>query len=189
MIVSSEKKFIFVAVPKTGTSSIEKVLGEYGDEELEKGKVKHVPLRFTGDLLEKPYYKFCFFRNPWGRMVSLYHYHVRQGDNFLSRDYKDVPFNKWLRKALLGGMLERQTDYITHRGALIPDVAIYKFEELDDSWKHICKTLDIEWSPLPHINKSKHDHYSKYYAPETIHAVETHCRLEIKMMGYQFEEA
>lgn len=187
MIVSTEKQFIFVAVPKTGSSSIEKALSKYSDEELEEGKTKHTMLRHIPDLLDEPFYKFCFFRNPWDRMVSYFHYHQRQNDTFLSRGYNDVTFDEWLKKAALGGMLEKQIDYITYKGRLVADVAVYKFEEIDDSWKHICKTLGVD-GELPHINKSKHKHYSEYYNEESKRIVATLDFGAIRMMGYKFDE-
>ena len=189
MIVSTEKKFIFVAVPKTGSSSIEKALGKYSDEKLEKGITKHFGLRDVPDLLDKPYYKFCFFRNPWDRIVSLYHYHVRQKNSFMGHDYKDIPFKEWLKKTKIVGVgdRDRQTDYIIYRGRIVPGVSVYKFEEMQDSWKHICKTLGVE-GELPHINKSKHEHYSTYYDDETRHLVKIREYGVIKMMGYEFEE-
>lgn len=187
MIVSTEKQFIFVAVPKTGSSSIEKALGKYSDEELEEGKTKHTRLRDIPLLLKEPYYKFCFFRNPWDRMVSLFHYHQRQGDIFFSRGYRDVGFEEWLKKAAVAGILEKQFDYITNKGRLVADVAVYKFEEMKDSWNHICETLGVE-GKLPHINKSKHDHYSKYYNDNTMRIVATLDYGAIKMMGYKFDE-
>ena len=186
MIISAEKKFIFVAVPKTGSSSIEKALAKYSDEELEKGKTKHTMLSHIPDMLDKPYYKFCFFRNPWDRMVSFYHYHLRQGDQFLSRDYKDVSFKEWLKKGKTAGTFEKQTSYIMNKGRIVPDVAIYKFEEMQDSWKHICATLGVK-GELPHINKSKHKHYSEYYDDETRHIVKILEYGAIRMLGYEFE--
>ena len=186
MIISAEKKFIFVAVPKTGSSSIEKALAEYSDEELERGKTKHTMLRHIPHMLDEPYYKFCFFRNPWDRMVSFYHYHLRQGDQFLSRDYKDVSFKEWLKKGKTAGTFEKQTSYIMNKGRIVPDVAIYKFEEMQDSWKHICATLGVK-GELPHINKSKHKHYSEYYDDETRHIVKILEYGAIRMLGYEFE--
>lgn len=188
MIVSTEKQFIFVAVPKTGSSSVEKALGEYSDEELEKGKVRHTKLSDIPELLDSHFYKFCFFRNPWDRMVSLYHYHIRQGDHFLGQRYDEFSFDEWIKKTkTTGTLLDRQTDYIMYRGKIVPNVAIYKFEEINDSWKHICGVLGVD-KELPHINKSKHDHYSTYYTDESKHIVKITCYGEIRMMGYEFEE-
>ena len=187
MIISTEKKFIFVAVPKTGSSSIERALGEYSDEKLEKGITKHTMLSHIPDMLDKPYYKFCFFRNPWDRMVSFYHYHVRQGNKFLSRDARDISFKEFVKKGKIAGTHEKQMSYIMSKGRVAPNVAIYKFEEMQDSWKHICATLGVE-GELPHINKSKHKHYSEYYDDETRHIVKILDYGAIRMMGYEFEE-
>ena len=186
MIISTEKKFIFVAVPKTGSSSIEKALAKYSDEELEEGKTKHTRLDHIPHMLDKPFYKFCFFRNPWDRLVSLFHYHQRQGDMFFSIPYRDMDFGNWIRRAKTAGILERQTDYIMHKGRIVPNVSVYKFEEMQDAWKHICGTLGIE-GELPHINKSKHTHYSDYYDKETQHIVKILDYGVIRMMGYEFE--
>ena len=99
LIHSSKPQWIFVAVPKTGTTSIQNFL----KDKLHKKNI-HVPKkwlsryyhadiiqminRFKGSLgvnpahkytndklIEKikPFFKFAFHRNPWDRMVSFYH--------------------------------------------------------------------------------------------------------------------
>jgi len=192
VIVSSEKKFIFVAVPKTGSSSIERMLIKYNDDELNvrvsDGVIKHKKLSKIPEMLDRPYYKFCFFRNPWDRAVSFYHYHVRQGNTFFGHDFSEVTFEDWVKKQnLVGATDDRQTDYITYKGKLVPNVNIYKFEEIDDSWLHIQKALGVN-AELPHLNKSKHKHYSEYYTDETRHIIKIQEYGVIKMMNYKFEE-
>ena len=123
MIVSSEKKFIFAAVPKTGSSSIERVLSKYNDDELNErapdGVIKHKKLGKMHRLLDRPYYKFCFFRNPWDRAVSFYHYHVRQGNAYFGRNFSEVTFDKWIKKQnIIAATADRQTDYIMLKGKL-----------------------------------------------------------------------
>ena len=188
MIVSTEKKFVFTAIPKTGTTSIENVLRKYCDEDEEDVLVQHQRLKNVEHLLDESYYKFCFFRNPWDRMVSWYHFSVKQGGYFFNHPHDKLSFDEWLARSKVTGTLKkRQTHWIESRGKLIPDVAIYKFEEMDDAWKHICETLDIS-GELPHINKSKHKHYSEYYTEESKRIVAIHCYGEIKMMNYKFEK-
>ncbi len=184
MIVSKSKKFIFTAIPKTGTTSIEKALEKYSEVD---DLVQHERLSHLKHLFDEPYYKFCFFRNPWDRMVSWYHFHVKTGSLFFNDTYDAMPFNEWLKRSkVVGALTKRQTYWISLKGKIIPDVAIYKFEEMDDAWEHICKTLDIS-GELPHINKSKHKHYSEYYSEESKRIVEIQSYGEIKMMGYKFE--
>lgn len=190
MIVSDEKNFIFIAVPKTGSSSIEQALYQYSNEPFKQGLTKHTIFSDVPGVLNEKYYKFCFFRNPWDRFVSMFHYHQRQKSKFLSRDYENVEFEDWLRKSVIGGMgglFRKQTDFIMRKGRVLPDIAVYKFEEMEDSWKHICEKLDIE-AELPHINTTKHKHYSEYYNDETAYLVKIFDHGTIRMMGYEFEK-
>lgn len=190
MIVSDEKNFIFIAVPKTGSSSIEQALYKYSNEPFKQGLTKHTIFSDVPGVLNEKYYKFCFFRNPWDRFVSMFHYHQRQKSKFLSRDYENVEFDDWLKKSViggLGGLFRKQTDFIMRKGRPLPDIAVYKFEEMEDSWKHICKKLDIDIE-LPHINITKHKHYSEYYTDETEHLVRIFDYGTIRMMNYEFEK-
>ena len=187
MIISKEKKFVFTAIPKTGSMSIEKALRKYDNED---DLVQHELLKNVDQALDESYYRFCFFRNPWDRMVSWYHFDIKKGNRFFNHTSDKLSFPEWLEKSKVTGTLKKgQTHWISLKGKLIPDVAIYKFEEMDDSWKHICETLKIS-EELPHINKSKHKHYSEYYTTEeSKRIVEIQCYGEIRMMGYEFEKA
>ncbi len=95
MILSHEKRFIFIANGKTGTSSIEKVLNPYQEgEEYNFGvknlfKSPHIPPTLLKACLKEQvldeYFKFVFFRNPWDWFVSQWKY------NFIVR--KKVPMH------------------------------------------------------------------------------------------------
>ena len=100
MPVSHELKCIFVHIPKSGGTSVENALGLLADVRNENtetmfGLIKSPALKkkvrstsFLQHLTAKElrrllpsqfssYYRFAFVRNPWSRMVSLYHYHIR----------------------------------------------------------------------------------------------------------------
>ena len=88
----------------------------------------------------------------------------------------------------------RKVDYLTHAPQIafvtdghrmLPDIHIYKFEEIEDSWIRICKTLNIQ-EELPHVNKTSHRHYSSYYTDETRDIVAEFSEVVIQMMGYEF---
>jgi hypothetical protein len=91
MIVSHKHRFIFVAVPKTGTHSVRQALREQlGDEDVEQVGLfvdkrfpweglaairhGHVSLRQVRPCLGEDafsgYFKFAFVRNPFDRFVS-----------------------------------------------------------------------------------------------------------------------
>ncbi|MFC1908578.1 sulfotransferase family 2 domain-containing protein [Chloroflexota bacterium] len=92
-MISVEKRFLFIHMPKTGGNSIQTILKEYSEDkfiaggtrdginrfgiENEKyGTVKHSTLSEYESALEPELYnslfKFAVIRNPWDRMVSLY---------------------------------------------------------------------------------------------------------------------
>ncbi|MFZ0488401.1 MAG: sulfotransferase family 2 domain-containing protein [Arenicellales bacterium] len=80
MIYSDQKKFIFFAAGKTGTTSMEEALAEYSDEipfEYDKKRFdRHIPPEYAKANLPKDiwdsYFKFAFVRNPWDWVISFY---------------------------------------------------------------------------------------------------------------------
>ena len=44
---------------------------------------------------------------------------------------------------------------------------IGRFENLQGDYDTLCDTIGKPRVQLPHLNKSKHDHYAKYYDDET----------------------
>ena len=182
MIVSNKKKFIFVSIPKTGTTSIEKVLSKYEDAFPFVHYKKHAPF-IEVDYLPLSYYKFCFFRNSWDQFVSMYQYHNDNNHNYLGIDY-NVSFEDYIKVAILSPEYGFKTQYEYIVGT--SDVFVYKFEEMDWAWEEICKKLNIS-DKLPHLNKGTHPHYSTYYTEKTRDIVAKMCAREIKMMGYTFD--
>jgi hypothetical protein len=95
MPVSTQYNCVFVHIPKTGGTSIEKALGLFGEWQKEDKKklfgliqsVNLIEKNYLSNFLQhlslqeiiqqqpivKDYYTFSFVRNPWDRMVSIYH--------------------------------------------------------------------------------------------------------------------
>ena len=65
---------------------------------------------------------------------------------------------------------------------------IGRFEDLDNSWKYICNKLNIEYSELPHKNKSEYKEldYRKAYTSETKEFVAKKYSEDIKLFNYEF---
>jgi hypothetical protein len=94
MIVSHRHRFVFAAVPKTGTHAVRQALREQmGEEDLEQVGL-FVNKRFPwptlaaiqlGDALFDAYFKFAFVRNPFDRFVSYCAFMLRGGDVFEQR--------------------------------------------------------------------------------------------------------
>ena len=85
MRLSYKHKFVYIAIGKSGSSSIREALGEYSCIEYwgsdpEKSEYIHTNLRdvkkifsFTDSEFDS-YFKFSFVRNPWSRVVSYWNY-------------------------------------------------------------------------------------------------------------------
>lgn len=140
---------------------------------------KHAPL-YEINKLDLPYYKFCFFRNPWDQFVSMYQYNHDRGRKYLGINYRGS-FEEYIKVAVLSPEYGIKTQYGYYKGA----DKIYKYEELDTAWAEISNKFDLD-TPLPHLNKTIHPHYSTYYTDDTRQLVADMCEDEIKLMGYEF---
>lgn len=114
MIISSEKKFVFIKTMKTAGSSIEAFLAKnhlgasivtpqfplipghvaFNSE----GFFDHCPAEkvrdWMGETLWDSFYSFCVERNPWEKVLSLYSMHKSTG----IKDAED--FDCWLEKKI-----------------------------------------------------------------------------------------
>jgi len=188
---------IFVHVPKTGGCAISHALG---------GKTKeintHRPL-FGVDKGER--FAFGFIRNPWDRMVSLYHYlcqkTFKRTDNFDQDEVRAAGFKSWL----MGEAFYMQEDYLPTgepwvvggKGDLPPMQRrtqmywlegcdyIGRFEDLEKEYQTICQKIDIPAKPLSIINTSQHGHYRDYYDAESREFIAYHFSDDVRF-GYTF---
>lgn len=84
-MISHKHKFIFIHIPKTAGTSIEEALRDESCQllpnEWDHGRISHTPLNYLTlqELVDyglltpaqlKSYFKFCFVRNPWDRLIS-----------------------------------------------------------------------------------------------------------------------
>ena len=62
-------KFIYFAIGKTGTTSIESYINKFHDD---KKFYKHASPECVSTEKISKYFTFCFVRNPWDRLISMY---------------------------------------------------------------------------------------------------------------------
>jgi len=197
MIISNQAKCIFIHIQKTGGASIEQVLrsNDTGVEANSHQGRRHMSARelqtFVPAETWSAYFKFAFVRNPWDRLVSWYHMCVQTPTaNTFARYIKDnaPTFDDFLKKTTTG-IAERTTrnqlDYVTDdRGELIVDF-VGRYENLQEEFSIVKKKLDLA-TDLPHVNRSTHDNYRKYYNEETRDIVSKRFEKDIRHFGYEF---
>ena len=113
MIISHKYKFITIDVPKTGTTSINHLLlpllgiediFSYHQYRLQKIQTEAKPTQddmrhstyseiISKFLNVKNYFKFCFVRNPWDRILSFY---LFKKHNAVNKIPEDMSFEHFL---------------------------------------------------------------------------------------------
>jgi hypothetical protein len=202
-MISLQKGFLFVHIPKTAGNSIQSVLRDYSEDELvalrkeqdgierfglrnPKYKIKkHSTLSEYYDALGHEHFsklfKFTCVRNPWDRMVSYYFTPTQNPET-------------WNRERFLGIISDAVSvaDYLRFDDGEEDPFAnvdyIIRFESLADDFRAVCKAINISPPTLPQYNRSNREHYSKYYDDELRELVRTRFAAEIERFNYMFEE-
>ena len=202
-MISFQKRFLFVHIPKTAGNSIQSVLRDYSEDQLvalrrEQDGVERFGLRNPKYKIKKhstlaeyrtalgqaefgSLYKFTCVRNPWDRMVSYY---------FTPTQKPAAWDRKKFRKII--SSVPSVADYLRlDQGEEDPfgnvDY-IMRFENLADDFRTACAALDISPTILPQYNRSKREHYSTYYDDDLRELVRARFAAEIERFGYTFEQ-
>jgi len=199
-MISFQKRFLFVHIPKTGGNSIQSVLARYSEDEIVRrpgqdgverfgvsnpkyNLKKHSLLAaYRAALGEEQFsrlYKFTCVRNPWDRMVSFYLTPTQE------KQWDRKAFKKTVSKALSAADYLRLDD--SEADPFCNVSRIIRFENLAEDFRLVCADLGIPAEPLPKYNKSEREHYSKYYDAELRALVAERFAAEIARFGYTFD--
>lgn len=214
MPVSHKLRCVFVHVPKTGGTSVETALGMFGrwqDEDRERmfgliqspdllarpllsGFLQHLTIHELRELLGEEsgarYFSFAFVRNPWDRMVSIYH---RPDPHFLAHargagiELDGLSFREFLARTqgIVHAHLAEQARYVCDDSGKMRVDYVGRFETLERDFGEACRRLGID-VPLPRLNVSSHDAYRAYYDETTKALLASRYRRDIEIFGYAF---
>ena len=186
-------KFIYIHIPKTGGSSVSNVLESLSGSE----KMKGHPLlaRYMQEKDYKNYYKFCFVRNPWDRLVSAFFFLRKGGNNIFDQKHcdklklKETTFKDFAKKL---NPNKKYPKHFLNQYAFIKDdeknIKFFKFENINSHFNVACDAIGFPRTRLPHSNKSKHKHYTQYYDSETREIIAEKYAKDIEYFGYEFGE-
>lgn len=206
MIISLRHRFIFTAIPKTGTHSVRRALRHHmGSQDMEQVGLfvqKQLPIpdlaRFRHGHLTleqlRPFLaaedfsgflKFAFVRNPFDRFVSYCAFITRQKGQF-DRDSKAVmrhfidnpPWNHIL--------FQPQHSFVTGpEGELLTDY-LGRVECLQRSYDEVAARIGIPSQPLETVNASRHSSYREHYDRTLIDGVARLYARDLELFGYEF---
>jgi len=146
------------------------------------------------------YYKFAFVRNPWDRLVSWYSMVTKfpRGGNELWRYVHDnsSTFQEFIynctdeieiKEGVYYSFTYNQLDYVTDEsGNMLVDF-IGSLENFDEDVHEVFSRIGIGLETVPHKNRSRHQHYSALYTPDTEMIVRERFKRDIEYFGYEFE--
>jgi len=202
-MISLQKHFLFVHVPKTAGNSIQIALRDYSVDQLvalrkEQDGIERFGLRNPNYKIKKhstlaeyrdalgneqfrSLYKFTCVRNPWDRMVSYYFTPTQSPETW---DWKK--FRKMISKIVsVADYLRLDQD---DEDPFTNVDYIMRFENLAQDFRTVCGKVGISAATLPRYNRSNREHYSKYYDDELRELVRTQFAAEIERFGYTCEE-
>jgi hypothetical protein len=215
MPLSTSLNALFVHVPKTGGTSIEKALGVFGDWRIED-RARLFGQISSDDLLSKGFgsaflqhltyseilrivdqdtlreaFSFAFVRNPWDRLVSVFSNpdpHMVESARTQGIVLTGMPFASFVRNALdfRHVHLLPQTLFVCDdKGQLKVDF-VGRFEQLQQDFASVARRIGVDVE-LPHANASTHSDYRSYYDAETRRLIADLYQDDIEFFGYRFD--
>jgi hypothetical protein len=208
VIVSHAHRFIFFAVPKTGSQSIRAALrlqmGAGDWEQAEWGVSKRVPIaelsaighghvrvaearQWLSPEIWSSYLKFACVRNPWHRFVSCAFFKNATQRLFAKRPQACMKLLLQTPQLTDNVFYRPQLDFLTDDGAMAVDVVL-RVETLQRDFDMICDRLGLRRSLLTQLNRSDHGDPKDYLDAELIRDVARVYARDIEAFGYTYDE-
>lgn len=206
MLISRERKIVFIHIQKTGGSSIAQVLRRHVPDMRwcggTHGHALHARAVLGGEY--DSFYRFAFVRNPWDRLVSWYAMIRQKGSaqppETLNRLWRYVlerssSFEEFIHRCTDAiddvdgrkSFLDNQLDYVSDQeGRLIVD-RVGRYERFGADLRAVLDQIGLREVEIPHVNRSEHRHYGSYYTPRTRDIVAERYARDIRAFGYTFQ--
>ena len=201
MPISSKHSCVFVHVPRTGGTTVEKLLGIHrewpdphtdvfhGRWEIEGDtlQLQHLPypeMQVIADLaFTREYFKFSFVRNPWDRLVSEYFWLAQQHrvafEDFVSRAESIVRARTRIRGE--NCHFRPQSDFLSDDLDFVG-----RFENLEHDLHIVLDRLGVAYQAIPRHAGTQHARYTSLYEGALAERVADIYAQDIALLGYEF---
>lgn len=203
MIISHIHKFVFVAIPKTGTHAIRRALrpelGKFDWEQCTLFEDKRFPINqlaqishghFTCKQVEpyfpkgtwSKYLKFCFVRNPYDRFVSFCNFYYPKLMKVDPEKTMMAIFHEHENLLNHHILLKPQHEFVYDENLKSCVDFIGKYEYLANDFKQVCNQLDIQYNALNQVNGSRGN--KKVVNEELATYIYDHYKLDFELFKY-----
>ena len=214
-MISHKHKFIYVNIGKCGSVSVNRSIRRCAkdyyipDDKKNKGDIwrhstaEQIIDHYGADIWNE-YFTFAVVRNPWDRLVSMFHFNIKgrwithHCDPRVTRIRKEC--RRFLRKhsrckkiAFLDyakNHIHRkpQYEYVCDSSGNVLVDSVFKLEDLSTDYSLLSSKLGLPDLKLGHANKTSRGSYSEYYDSDSVAAVADIYSEDINKFGYEFLE-
>lgn len=188
LTICNQPKFLWFRNAKVGTRTILKIMGNMNLDLI----AEHALRCYYSPQHYKDYYKFCFVRNPYDRLVSGWYDKIVRKNlfGFEADVWEDMKqFDRFV-DFLSDWDLDTCNNHFRRQCRLI-DVNevdyIGKMENFTNDLKELFNILGLPLNEIPQENKSTGRlGYEAYYTKATKQKVEKMYRKDLQLFGYYF---
>lgn len=205
MVISHKHKYLFLELPRTGSTAVSKELCQlYGGERILKKHATYNDFLRTANDDEKKYFVFSSIRNPADKILSLYFKYKTDQRGY---DNKEThrggnPLIAWLLKTQFRYVHDRNASFeeFFSRFYRLPyddwscldhpklDYVIH-FERLAEEFDEVLRRIGLEpVQPLPVVNKTsaRDNDFWSYYTPAIQPRAQWVFGPYLRRWGYEF---
>lgn len=192
--ISPEDELLRKKLDFKGPQNYNKKIIEYNLKDILKILIKHnKPKLFfnhmsavdvkkiVGENIWMSYYKFCFERNPWDKLLSLYYWENRANDNYTLEEFFRRKRYEVLRNKGGWGLYTDSNDNI------IVD-KVYKYEEIDSALSNLQEKFKLNHELVLYKTKAKYRpmscNNSTIFTPTQNKIIENIFVKEISLFNY-----
>lgn len=143
----------------------------------------HIPAeairRLVGSKLWQSYYKFCFERNPWDKVISLYYHRFKSEPR--------PPLYEFIRSRQCAAAFNFGL-YTSNEEIILDHIG--RYENLEYEFNFICRKLGLPTVPsLPRAKsqfRKDHRHYREVLSQEEKEIISRIFSKEIEQFNYEF---
>jgi len=192
MILSYEKKLLFIHVPRTGGTSLRDFL--LGNFDNDGGDFwQHTSLEYfqrESGINLGDYFKFALVRNPWDRFVSLFSLFSKYDATGEYRNFEEVLVRLTVDRQKTPRLYQQavnQLELLEDRAGNVDLDFLGRFEDYRTDIDKALMHLGMAPPVLARLNAVGRPHYSTFYTAETREIIAEYCRPDIEYFDYAFE--